>query len=128
MATYTKPALNPQTFEKLIQRLKQDEQERRRAIGIVQNDGVLAFGDEYFALADKQPDMLVKVTSDPAEAFRWKALISQGLADGIPISIVLVERESSIDIGIHTGGRGHRHSHRVPHLSRRPATRPRRAD
>ncbi|MFD3839786.1 hypothetical protein ACFWWC_26560 [Streptomyces sp. NPDC058642] len=70
MATYTKPALNPQTFEKLIQRLKQDEQERRRAIGIGQNDDVLAFGGEYFTLADKQPDMLVKVIFDPAEAFR----------------------------------------------------------
>ncbi|MBT2412446.1 hypothetical protein J7I94_18040 [Streptomyces sp. ISL-12] len=102
MATYAKPALDPQTFEKLIQRLRQDEQERRRAIGIVQKDGVLAFGDEYFALTDKQRDMLVEVTSDPAQAFRWKALVSQGLADGIPISIIPVKTESSIDIGIHT--------------------------
>ncbi|GGT38976.1 hypothetical protein [Streptomyces purpureus] len=103
MATYTKPALNPQTFEELIQRLKQDEQERRRAIGIVQSDGVLAFGDEYFALTDKQRDQLVEVTSDSEQAFRWKALISQGLADGIPISIIPTDRESSIDISIHTG-------------------------
>ncbi|MEU5152025.1 MULTISPECIES: hypothetical protein [Streptomyces] len=102
MATYTKPALNPQTFDELIQRLTQDEQERRRAIGIVQNEGALAFGDEYFALTDKQREMMVEVTSDPAEAFRWKALIGQGLADGIPISIIPVETESSIDISIHT--------------------------
>ncbi|MFB7837134.1 hypothetical protein [Streptomyces sp. NPDC056056] len=105
MATYTKPALNPQSFEQLVQQLKADENERRRAIGIIQSSGALAFGEEYFSLTDKQRAQLVEATATPEDAFTWQALLSQGLAQGVPIIITPTVTEStSVDIGVHVGG------------------------
>ncbi|WP_017240898.1 hypothetical protein [Streptomyces sp. SS] len=102
----TKPALNPQTFEELIQRLKQDEQERRRAIDIIQTRGVLVFGDEYFVLTDKQRDQLTTATADPAESFRWRALLSQALAEGANIGIDSTTQSFGVHIDVHSDGRG----------------------
>ncbi|MBB4984799.1 MULTISPECIES: hypothetical protein [Streptomyces] len=106
MVTYTKPALNPMTFDELINRLKGDENERRKAIEIIQTRGVMAFGDEYFTLSDKQHDQLAAATSDPAEEFRWRALLSQGLAEGTPVSIVPTATEIGVSIDVTVGPDG----------------------
>ncbi|MFC9337287.1 hypothetical protein ACFT0G_20440 [Streptomyces sp. NPDC057020] len=82
-----------------------DENERRRAIGIIQTSGALAFGEEYFSLTDKQRAQLVEATAAPEDAFTWQALLSQGLAQGVPIIITpTVTESSSVDIGVHVGG------------------------
>jgi hypothetical protein len=106
VVTYTKPALNPMTFDELINRLKGDENERRKAIEIIQTRGVMAFGDEYFTLSDKQHDQLAAATSDPAEEFRWRALLSQGLAEGTPVSIVPTATEIGVSIDVTVGPDG----------------------
>ncbi|MFF3838220.1 hypothetical protein [Streptomyces sp. NPDC001930] len=106
MATYTKPALNPQTFDELIQRLKQEEAERRRAIDIIQTRGVLDFGDEYFVLTDKQRDQLTTATADPAESFRWRALLSQALVEGANIGIDSTTQSFGVHVEVHSDGNG----------------------
>ncbi|MFI9103175.1 hypothetical protein ACIGXA_21900 [Streptomyces fildesensis] len=106
MATYTKPACNPQTFDELITRLKGDETERRRAVELIQTGGTLAFGEEYFALSDKQRDQLAAATSDPAADFRWRALLSQGLAEGKPVRIVPSVTEIGVSIDVVVGADG----------------------
>ncbi|WP_329274482.1 hypothetical protein [Streptomyces sp. NBC_00691] len=106
MATYTKPALNPQTFEELIQRLQQNDQERLRAIDIIQTRGVLAFGDEYFELTDKQRDQLTTATSDPADGFRWRALLSQALVEGADIGIASTTQSFGVHVDVHSDGQG----------------------
>ncbi|MCX5232664.1 hypothetical protein ABZY16_32735 [Streptomyces sp. NPDC006553] len=106
MATYTKPALSPQTFEQLVQQLKANDSERRRAIEIIQTSGALAFGEEYFSLTDKQRSQLVEATSKPDAAFKWQALLSQGLAQGVPMVIDPTTTQSIIDITVHVGSQG----------------------
>ncbi|MDI2131276.1 hypothetical protein [Yinghuangia seranimata] len=106
MSTYTKPALTPKHFAELVDRLKADEHERTRAIEIIQTRGVVAFADAYFALTDKQHTQLEAATSDPAEEFRWRALVSQGLATGTPISIVPTVEEIGVSIGVEVGADG----------------------
>ncbi|MDJ0347535.1 hypothetical protein QMK19_39150 [Streptomyces sp. H10-C2] len=100
MATYTKPACTPQSFDELINRLKGDEIERRRAIEIIQAGGAMAFGEEYFALTDKQRDQLAAATSDPAADFRWRALLSQGLVEGKPVRIVPTTTRIGVSIDV----------------------------
>ncbi|MGW2305925.1 hypothetical protein [Streptomyces sp. NPDC001809] len=106
MATTTKPALNPQTFEQLVQQLKADAGERDRAIEIIRTGGALAFGEEYFSLTDKQRTQLVEATSEPDAAFKWQALLSQGLAQGVPMVIDPTTTQSIIDIEVHVGSQG----------------------
>lgn len=106
MTTYTKPALTPETFGELISRLRGDATERQRAIEIIQTRGTMAFGDEYFELSDKQREQLGAATRHPAEEFRWKALLSQGLADGTPIVIEGTKARIGVTIDVHVGPDG----------------------
>ncbi|MFI1394194.1 hypothetical protein [Streptomyces sp. NPDC020681] len=106
MATYTKPVLTTQSFAELVDRLKQDEKERQRAIEIVQTRGLLAFAEEFFQLNEKQRQRLLGVASDPADEFRWKAILSQGLTDGTPMAVQpsTLEIDCSIDVVVDSNG------------------------
>lgn len=50
---------------------------------------------------------MVEATATPEDAFTWQALLSQGLAQGVPIIITptpTFTESSSVDISVHVGG------------------------
>ena len=111
MATYTKPVLSLESFDELIRRLKDDGNERRKAIGLLQTRGLLPFWEEYFALIDGQRGQFEEVASDPAAAFQWQALLSQGLTQGVPIVItpppIAVDASVHIEVTVDSNGKVH---------------------
>jgi hypothetical protein len=107
MGTVTKPALNPQTFGDLIAHLRADETELNRATQIVKTNGVTVFADEFFVLTDQQHTALAAATSNPAEDFRWRALVSQALATGTPLSIIPRAQDGfGVNISVRVGSDG----------------------